>query len=162
MLPVDLYFRLVCTSGWFCELKITSVHPILNTNYLRMLNYYYILLLLKHLRTFGISPKIRLSYKNRVYPFGKCCHCSTIALLLSINRQWRIVFASTEKSVAVHLTAADYLTRMAADNCVRVFIKSKVTETGQSFATMETVEFQKPELEAYVSAKTKILEALYI
>ena len=72
------------------------------------------------------------------------------------------MFASTEKSVAINLTAADYLTRMAADNCVRVFIKAKVTETGQSFATMETVEFQKPELEAYVSAKTKILEALYI
>ena len=49
--------------------------------------------------------------------------------------------------------AADYLKHMVADACFKAFFKAKVLETGQSFATMETVDVGKPELEASVSVQ---------
>ena len=40
---------------------------------------------------------------------------------------------------------------MANDVCIKVFFHAKVLETNQTFATMETVDFEKPELNAFVS-----------
>ena len=54
--------------------------------------------------------------------------------------------AFAEKTVILLIKAEDYL-NMPPDLNVKVFFSAHVRETRQAFATMETVEFVKPELE---------------
>ena len=56
----------------------------------------------------------------------------------------------SETSVSLSIKADEYL-KMAPDLSVKIFVNAHVQETQQAFVAMESVEFVKPELEAYVS-----------
>jgi hypothetical protein len=57
-----------------------------------------------------------------------------------------------DTTVILPIDLDDYI-QMASDACINVYFKAKVTETGQVFSGINTVEFIKPELEADVSMR---------
>ena len=76
---INCYLSFLCVyaSGWLCECKITTAHPIptiLFQNILRIFEAE----ALKYLRTFNLSPKIRLSYSKKYYvlPFHTIAYIS--------------------------------------------------------------------------------------
>jgi len=45
----------------------------------------------------------------------------------------------------------DYITKTGTGGSIKLYVKGKVEETGQSFATQDVVELTKPELNVGVS-----------
>ena len=56
-----------------------------------------------------------------------------------------------EKRLVLTIEPNDYITKSGEDATVKLYVKGKVEETGQSFATQDVVELTKPKLKVTVS-----------
>lgn len=57
----------------------------------------------------------------------------------------------SEKRLVLTIEPNDYITKLGAGGSIKLYVKGKVTETGQSFAMQKDVELTKPVLKVTVS-----------
>lgn len=60
-------------------------------------------------------------------------------------------FFLIEKAFMLEIPSALYLDKCEADGGLKVYVKATVKENGQRFASYDTIEFQKPDLEIEVN-----------
>ena len=58
---------------------------------------------------------------------------------------------SLEKRLVLTIEPEDYITKTGTGGSIKLYVKGKVQETGQSFATQDVVELMKPALNVTVS-----------
>ncbi|KAJ7377341.1 hypothetical protein OS493_029700 [Desmophyllum pertusum] len=63
-----------------------------------------------------------------------------------------LLHSKAEKRLVLTIEPNDYITKSGEDATVKLYVKGKVEETGQSFATQDVVELTKPKLKVTASS----------
>lgn len=78
--------------------------------------------------------------------FGRAHYCLS-------HKESILLFFSfcLEKRLVLTIEPEDYITKTGTGGSIKLYVKGKVEETGQSFATQDVVELTKPTLNVTVS-----------